>query len=263
VGDIARLTLLRNQRREQVRVERIMSSSFDLWERLPGGLLKKGYRGWSQVDYEVRLLIVALAEQQKFKCALCNCAKELEIEHDSDPEYGEGDRYTIYNIRGLACRRCNWRIMMFEKEARGECTGWQNSYTGLTDHQYWDYIYSYERRTNPLIEAALEDKLGSVNYWRRRNMLWKFDEWNDGWQDYPWHWGFEEIKEKRHGKIRTPRQAMYALRACMQFVVDEKQRIPDWEPPSAFVDLMVRLKPLLDSLRPIYEARAKSVSTVG
>jgi hypothetical protein len=56
-----------------------MTSSFELWQKLPTDFLKKKYRGWCQLDYDVRCLIVELAENQKFKCALCNQTEGLEI----------------------------------------------------------------------------------------------------------------------------------------------------------------------------------------
>ena len=147
--------------------------------------------------------------------------------------------------------------MMYEKEERGEYTGWDNFYCRITEHQYGSYIYAYECRLSPLVEAVLEESLGSLNYWHRRNLLRKFDEWKDGWGDYPWYWGFEGIKEKRHGRIRTPKQATNALIACMKFVLAETKKDPNFQPPESFFKLMVKVKPLLDSVRPTVEARLK------
>jgi hypothetical protein len=84
--------------------------SQSLWQSLPAGFLKKKYPAWDRLDQH-----------------------GLEIEHDHDPEHGDGDRPTIYNIRGLVCRGCNWQLMMYEKKERGEYTGWVNFYCGITE----------------------------------------------------------------------------------------------------------------------------------
>jgi hypothetical protein len=42
--------------------------SFTLWNRLPDGFLKMGYKRWAGLDHDVKELIVELAEKQKFKC---------------------------------------------------------------------------------------------------------------------------------------------------------------------------------------------------
>jgi DNA-directed RNA polymerase subunit RPC12/RpoP len=84
------------------------------------------YRSWVRLPGDVRQAIVDLADRQSYKCTHCEQNRSLEIEHDHEPEYGPGYPYTIYNIRGLACRGCNWQIMMYEKEERGEFTEWAN-----------------------------------------------------------------------------------------------------------------------------------------
>jgi hypothetical protein len=236
-------------------VEIAMTSSFELWQKLPTGFLKRKYRGWCQLDYDLQCLIVALAEKQRFKCALCSQTKGLEIEHDHDPEFGPGDQRTIYNIRGLACRKCNWLIMMFEAEERGEYVHWENLSFKLDDSRYWSYIDSYETRSYPLIQAALKAKLGGWNYWRRRILLSKFDGWKEWPHDYPWHWGFEEIKEKRHGKIRTAGQFLKALVACVKFLADKVREDPDYRHSAEFLRCMAQLEPIMDTLRPIIEPR--------
>jgi hypothetical protein len=226
-----------------------MTSSFELWQKLPTGFLKKKYPGWCRLDYDVQCLIVELAEQQEFKCALCSKTKRLEIEHDPDPVFGPGGLIkTIYNIRGLACRGCNWRIMMFEAEDRGESVGWENCSFTLYAHQYSSYIDRYETRAYPLIQAARKLELGPLNYFRRWNLLWKFDHWKE-WphEKYPWYWGFEEIKAKRHGKIRTPRQAMKYLTALTEFIL-EQEKDPTWRPSHQFLKAMFKLKRSLDKI---------------
>jgi hypothetical protein len=140
-------------------------------------------------------------------------------------------------------------------EERGEWHPWENVYPRISRQRYEDYIYAYECRLHRQREEFLEKTC--PNYWARRITLSKFDEWKEWGNPYPWHWGFEEIRARRHGKIRTPRQFLRSLVACMQFVVEEKQRNPGWELPEAFIALMARLKPFFDSLRPICEARLK------
>jgi len=103
--------------------------SDDLWDRLPSGFLKSTPKGWMRLDRNVRPLVVELASAQKFKCAFCDQAKGLIIEHDHWPERGSGDKLTIYNVRGLACSRCNWHLGMYEADARGDYRGWDDAYS--------------------------------------------------------------------------------------------------------------------------------------
>ena len=90
---------------------------------------------------------------------------------------------------------------MYEAEERGEYPDWPDRYPRVSESEHEKYIYSYKCRVSPLLEAMLEKRLGTINYWRRRTFLQKFDEWEDEGRNYPWYWGFEEIKEKRHGKL--------------------------------------------------------------
>jgi hypothetical protein len=53
--------------------------------------------------------------------------------------------------------------------------------------------------------------------------------------------GFDEIKDKRYGKIRTPRQFIQTLSACVQFVKGELEKNPDYQPPEEFLKVMVRV----------------------
>jgi hypothetical protein len=89
------------------------------------------------------------------------------------------------------------------------------------------------------------------NYWSRRLLLDKFDDWKDGWRkDYPWYWGFEEIKEKRHGKIRTPEQFIRTFTACVKFVAAEYEKDPKYQPPEALsVDTAVKRETLASKMR--------------
>jgi hypothetical protein len=77
--------------------------------------------------------------------------------------------------------------------------------------------------------------------------LKKFDRWKEWGDDYPWYWGFEEIKEKRYGPIRTPEQFIRWLDALLKFVLDEKRKDPNFEPPASFDKLMVKVKSFLDT----------------
>jgi hypothetical protein len=38
-----------------------MTSSFELWQKLPTDFLKRKYPGWCQLDYDVQCLVVELA----------------------------------------------------------------------------------------------------------------------------------------------------------------------------------------------------------
>src|ERR1700730_7845934 len=93
--------------------------SLILWNQLPAGFLKMNYKRWVRLGHAIQQLIVELASEQHFKCALCSEDQALEVDHDHDPEHGTGDVLTIYNIRGLACHRCNWHLMVYEKDQRG------------------------------------------------------------------------------------------------------------------------------------------------
>lgn len=230
-----------------------------LWEELPDGFLKMKRPTWSRLDYEVRLLITELARNQDFKCAHCGKERGLEIEHDHDPEHGPGDRYTIYNIRGLVCRRCNWHIGLYEADQRGDYRDWPDVFIVISDREYENYVYVYECRVSPLLEAMLEERLGSQNYWRRRLFLQKFDEWREWGGRYPWYRGFEEIKDQKYGRIRTPKQFLRTLYALMQYVVEQLRQDPEYQPPAEFLEIMVRVKPLFDSIRPIAEEKLRAI----
>ena len=72
--------------------------SLVLWQKIPAGFLKRQYRSFDRLDHEVKLLVVELAKSQDFKCAFCSSDRDLYIEHDHDPEQGDGDRPTIHNM---------------------------------------------------------------------------------------------------------------------------------------------------------------------
>jgi hypothetical protein len=167
--------------------ERIAMSIL-LWNKLPDGFLKMKYKRWARLDYDVGLLIIELADKQKFKCALCSRKHDLVVEHDHDPEHGTGEGLTIYNIRGLTCQRCNWHLMVDEKDRNGEYRGFDDAYSYVSDREYESYTFAYDCRVGALYEDYLKEKLGLLNYWRRRIFLDKFDDWKEWGARYPWHW---------------------------------------------------------------------------
>ena len=117
--------------------------SLILWNKLPHGFLNMKFKRWAKLDYDVKLLILELARRQKFKCALCSREHDIIVEHDHDPEYGPGKPITIHNIRGLACQRCNWHLMVYEKDRNGEYRGFDEAYSYISDQEWESYIYAY------------------------------------------------------------------------------------------------------------------------
>jgi Recombination endonuclease VII len=239
-----------------------VTMSLVLWDKLPGGFLKMKYGGWARLDHDVRRVIVELAQEQGFKCAHCMRVGNLIIEHDHYPEHGRGNRYTTYNIRGLVCQRCNWHLMLYEQDQNGGYRGFDEAFSYISDREYESYIHAYDCRVNRLYEQSIERKMGSLKYLRRRIVLDKFDDWNEWSGSYPWHWGFDEIKDKKYGKIRTPRQFIKALAACVLFVKGELEKDPDYQVPKKFLELIFRIKPALDELRPIIEARLVEIGKI-
>jgi hypothetical protein len=233
-----------------------MSVSFDLWQKLPDGFLKKKYRAWCKLDHEVQSLIVELASDQNFRCAFCSRGRNPIIEHDHDPEQGRGDHPTIYNVRGLACHRCNLHLGLYEVDKWGGYRSWDHVDVTISSDEYDDYIDAYARRLRCLHEDTLEKTCS--NYWSRRLLLDKFDDWKDGWRkDYPWYWDFEEIKEKRHGTIRTPEQFIKTLTACVKSVAAEYEKDPNYQPSDEVIKFVFKAKEFLEPLRPLVEARLK------
>jgi hypothetical protein len=145
--------------------------------------------------------------------------------------------------------------MVYEKDKNGEYRGFDEVYSNVSDHEWESYIYAYECRVGVLREARLERELGSLNYWRRRVFLDKFDDWQEYGGRYPWYWGFDEIKDQKYGKIRTPLQFIETLSACVRFVKGEIDKDPNYQPPENFLEAIFRIKPFLDELRPMIEAR--------
>jgi hypothetical protein len=231
-----------------------------LWCQFPAGFLKKTAKGWMRLDRDVRELVVNLAHAQNFKCAFCDATRNLIIEHDHWPERGSGDKLTVYNIRGLACRRCNWHLGMYEADARGDYRGWDDANIHISERDFEPYAYAYDCRVLALIERELEQRLAPRNYWRRRLFLQKFDDWSEwGRRDYPWSSYFAEIRERRRRTIRTPEQFWKVLFACTRFIVEEKRRNPNFEIPEQFLRIVVRLKPILDEAWPQIEERYRAI----
>ena len=231
-----------------------------LWRQLPAGFLKKTAKGWMRLDRDVRQLVVELARAQNFKCAFCEATRNLIIDHDHWPERGSGEKLTIYNIRGLACSRCNWHLGMYEADARGDYRGWDDAYIHISEHDFEPYAYAYDCRVLKLFENELERELGPRIYWRRRLFLQKFDDWHEwGRRHYPWRSYFTEIKQRRRLIIRTPEQFWKTLVACMRFVVGEMQKNPDFEIPEQFLQILFRVKPILDEVWPQIEERYRAI----
>ena len=219
----------------------------DLRKELPDGLLRKKQRGWLRLDHNVQRLIVELARRQGYKCACCDEDCNLIIEHDHYPEHGPGDKPTIHNIRGLVCGPCNWHIGMHEAEERGEYPNWPDRFPRVSEGDYERYTYAHQCRVQPLLEAILEERLGTSNYWRRRLFLQKFDEWMEYGGQYPWYWGFDEIKAKKY-PVRTLKRFLKALYAQSQYVVEQINKDSDYEPPEAFMEVIFQIKPFLESI---------------
>ena len=231
----------------------------DLWGQLPAGFLKKSEKGWMRLDQDVRQLVVELARSQKFKCAFCDRTKGLVIEHDHWPERGSGDKLTIYNVRGLACTRCNWHLGMHEADARGDYRGWDDAYISISERDFEPYAYAYECRILALFEDELEQRLGPLNYWRRRLFLQKVEDFREWGGRSLWRSHFTELKKHQQWKIRTPEQFWNTLAACMRFVVEETRKNPDFEIPEQFMRLLVRVKPILDEIWPQIEDRYRAI----
>jgi hypothetical protein len=213
-----------------------------LWAKLPPNFLKVGYKGWCRLDRGVQHLVVELAKKQHFKCALCSATRRLVIEHDHDPEEGHGDVPSILNIRGLACQRCNWHLRVYEAEQNGEYWNWENLSSRLSSHQYDSYDYAYRCRVSPLVEAIIEKRMGSKNYWRRRLVLQRFDAWYYDGMRSEWR---ERWKRDRATEIETPKQFLKALLACTEFVVQQMKKDPEYEPPEAYMELMTQVMPTI------------------
>jgi len=237
--------------------------SLVLWNRLPRGLLKKQFKAWDRLGPDVKRLVVKLAEEQKFKCVHCSRERNLIIEHDHDPVFGPGDKLTAFNIRGLVCQKCNWHLMIYEKDLNGEYRGFDDVYSYISDSDWESYIYAYDNRIIRLYENQLEERMGPLNYWRRRLVLDKFDDWKE-WggrkKTYPWHWGFDEIKERQRNIIRTPEQFIQALAAMVEYMKSELVKDPDWRPPIEVMPILKRVVEFLnEALGPDIEQRLLAI----
>jgi hypothetical protein len=149
-----------------------------LWCQLPDRFLKISFKRFAQLDYDVRLLIIDLARNQKFKCALCDDDRALEIEHDHDPAYGTGKKPTIYNIRGLTCRACNFHLGLYERDKNGEAWEFGDITCRISDRKWEDYNYAYDCRFIGLYEDKRKEQMG-IKYWPRKVFLDKFDDWRE------------------------------------------------------------------------------------
>jgi recombination endonuclease VII len=234
-----------------------------LYQSLPVGFLKVEYRGWRKLRGDVQFLILKLAKEQNYKCFFCNKNRRLYIDHDHEAVSWPPcrDKYTVNNVRGLLCHRCNTHLWLHERNERGGYgVGWDHVFIVISDREYEDYTCAFECRLVRQHEEAMEASCNNPG--TRRRLLDKFDDWKRGWEPrYPWPQRFEEIKERRHGKIRTPGQAVRALVACMKFVVEEYEKEPNFQPPDEFVKLMVRMKPVFEELRPIAKARIAEIAS--
>jgi hypothetical protein len=230
--------------------------SLVLWNKLPSGFLKKQFKAWDKLDPDVKRLIVKLAEEQKFKCVHCSRVRDLIIEHDHDPLFGAGDKPTVLNIRGLVCQRCNWHLMLYERDLNGEYRGFDDAHCCISDREWESYIYAYDCRVIGLYESRLEEQMGGAKYWRRRLILDQFDYWKD-WtacrRNHPWHRRFGELKERRRNTIRTPEQFFKMLAAILEYTKAQLAKDPDWRPPEEAMPSLLRIKEFLDELYPIIE----------
>jgi hypothetical protein len=235
-----------------------MDMSLFEWKPIPDGLLRMSWARFATLPYQVQCLISELAEQQGYKCALCPAKRKLVVEHDHDPHHGPSDKYSLYNIRGLVCQRCNWHLMIYEKDLNGEYRGFDDVYSNVSDGEWESYIYAYDCRVTWLLEERLKEKMGVLKYWDRKLFIDKFDDWNEFGgrkRDYPWRWCFDEIKGQKRAAIRTPEQFFKALAAFGQYLKNEMAKKSDWEPPDEVLTALFRLKPFLDEVKPIVEAR--------
>lgn len=219
-----------------------MRQSF--WDTMPSGFLKIGFKSWSKLDPGVRRVVAELAESQKFKCALCTKTRNLVIDHDHEPEEGPGHPYTVFNIRGLVCERCNWHLMVYEKQEGGEHFGWENAYPCISSYEYETYDHIYRCRVSSLIEALLEQRMGSANYWHRKLVLQKFDMWFYDGERSEWR---ERWAQRQAWKIETPEQFIECLFALTRFFTAQMDKAADFVSPGEFILLLRRVRHILQA----------------
>lgn len=216
-----------------------------MWEQLPFGFLRRKFRSFMRLDYDARKLVIELAYQQKFKCALCSSTRNLIIEHDHEPFEGSGESPTVHNIRGLVCSRCNSDLSVYERYERGEYYGLEYVTPRISSYEYERYIYAYDCRVFSLRELLLERRV--PNYWHRRLILLRFDSWYYDGHPPPASW--LSYKRNRQLEIKTPEEALRILIACMEFVINERKRNPDFDPPDEFFKMLHVAEPIFDLAR--------------
>ena len=142
----------------------------------------------------------------------------------------------------MVCQRCNWHLRFYEKEQNGEYWGWEDASSYISGSRYESYIYVYECRVGPLNEAALEKRMGSWNYWRRRIFLQRFDAWYYDGEYSAWR---ECWQEYERWKIKTPEQFLKVLLACARFAMAQMEKDPDYQPPEKFMEVIAKVRPLI------------------
>jgi hypothetical protein len=146
--------------------------------------------------------------------------------------------------------------MMYEHSENGNHVSFGEASSNISSQEWDEYTYAYDCRVVALHESELKERC--PNYWQRRVFIDKFDnwrEWGNRRRDYPWRWYFNEIKDRRHGTIRTPQQFFKMLAALNSFLKNELEKDPDYEPPEEIIKALLQIGPFLDELRPVVEAR--------
>jgi hypothetical protein len=227
--------------------------SLAFWDTMPVGFLKMGYKSWRRLDSGVKHVVAELAESQKFRCALCSETRDLVIDHDHEPEEGPGHPYTAFNIRGLVCQGCNWHLIVYEKQESGDYFGWENADSRISNDKYESYDYVYRCRVRPLIEAKLEQRMGSANYWRRALTLQRFDAWYyDGeWSEWRDRWA-----KRQAWKIKTPEQFIERMQMIVKFYSEQIDKNPDFVLPDEFIKLVAKVRGLIQEALAIRRASA-------
>lgn len=221
---------------------------WSLWEQLPPGFLKLKYSRWRSLSYDLKVLIVELAKKQNFRCVLCSRDKGLILEHDHYPEQGVGRYQTIYNLRGLACHSCNIHLSAYENPDFAIFDSF------ISDGDYETYIYQYDLRLIALHEEERKRTMKPLNYWRRRNLLQKFDDWKN--------WGFGSTfgnrTKKFRPKIKSSEDFWRVLFAMFKYVTEQMKADPNYIPPEDFRRIAELVRPILDEVLKEFQDRAAS-----